>query len=182
VMTKLMLGKAASDLCTSTLSQYFVHEYFGEGRWRDYIAELTRVYRSRLEAMLAALSTYFPEQASWSEPAGGLFVWATMPDYIDTTDLLAKALRDNVAFVPGEAAFADGRGSGSMRLNFSAQTEDEIGEGIRRIGAVIDEQVGLYETMTGTAHPVVPRTDEDDPARPEGDVLPFHRRPPGTSS
>jgi 2-aminoadipate transaminase len=183
IRAKLALGKQAADLCTSTLSQFFVREYFGEGGWRDYIAELTRVYRSRLEAMLAALSTHFPRQASWSEPAGGLFVWATMPDYIDTTDLLAKALRENVAFVPGEAAFADGRGSGSMRLNFSAQTEDEIGEGIRRIGAVIDEQVDLYETITGTAHPVVPpRTDEGDPARPDGEVLPFHRRPSGTSS
>jgi 2-aminoadipate transaminase len=182
IRSKLVLGKQAADLCTSTLSQFFVREYFGEGRWREYIAELTRVYRSRLEAMLAALSTYFPEQASWSEPAGGLFVWATMPDYIDTTDLLAKALRDNVAFVPGEAAFADGRGSGSMRLNFSAQTEDEIGEGIRRIGAVVDEQVGLYETMTGTAHPVVPAAPEPGAESRAGEVLPFHRRPPGTSS
>ena len=136
-----------------------------------------------------ARATYFPRQASWSQPAGGLFVWATLPDYIDTTDLLAKALRENVAFVPGAAAFVDGRGGGSMRLNFSAQTEDEIREGIRRIGAVVDEQVDLYETMTGTAQPVAPSAPgpgadaaADGLIRsPEGEVLPFHRRP-GTSS
>ena len=59
-------------------------------------------------------------QATWSQPEGGLFCWATLPDYIDTTDLLAKALRENVAFVPGAAAYVDGRGGSSMRLNFSA--------------------------------------------------------------
>ncbi|MBA2521715.1 MAG: PLP-dependent aminotransferase family protein, partial [Solirubrobacterales bacterium] len=122
VMAKIVLGKQAADLCTSTLSQYFVREYFGEGRWLDYIAELSRIYSARRDAMLEALGRYFPRQATWSEPDGGLFVWATLPDYIDTTDLLAKALRDNVAFVPGQAAFVDGRGSASMRLNFSAQT------------------------------------------------------------
>ena len=60
--------------------------------------------------MLDALERYFPAQASWSHPEGGLFCWATLPAYIDTTDLLAKALRENVAFVPGAAAYVDGRG------------------------------------------------------------------------
>ncbi|MCO5326656.1 MAG: PLP-dependent aminotransferase family protein [Solirubrobacterales bacterium] len=183
VMAKLVLGKGASDLCTSTLSQYFVREYFGEGRWREYVAELSRIYSSRRNAMIEALERYFPPQATWSEPEGGLFLWATLPDYIDTTDLLAKALRDNVAFVPGEAAYTDGRGSGSMRLNYSAQSEDEIREGVRRIGAVIDEQVTLYETMTGE-HRVVDPNEAREAARGdsgsegEGAVLPFHRRPP----
>lgn len=173
VMAKIVLGKGAADLCTSTLSQFFVREYFAEGRWLDYVAELTRIYRGRRDAMLDALGRHFPQQASWSEPDGGLFVWATMPGYIDTTDLLAKALRDNVAFVPGQAAYADGRGSDSMRLNFSAQNEDEIHEGIRRIGAVIEEQVSLYETMTGS-HRVVPAAP-DEP-RDAGSVVPFQRR------
>ena len=60
--------------------------------------------------MLEALREHFPAQASWTEPEGGLFIWATLPDYIDTGDLLAKALRDDVAFVPGQAAYVDGRG------------------------------------------------------------------------
>ena len=148
--------------------------------------------------MLDALARHFPRQASWTEPDGGLFVWATMPDYIDTTDLLAKALRDNVAFVPGEAAFVGGEGGTSMRLNFSAQTEDEIREGIRRIGAVIGEQVDLFETMTGE-HKITPtgssasrpvRSGRDaaaagsgGPSRRRGldqpgSVVPFQRRPP----
>ena len=191
VMEKIVLGKQAADLCTSTLTQYFVREYFAEGDWLAYVDELRDVYRSRRGAMLRALASYFPRQATWSQPDGGLFVWATLPDYIDTTDLLAKALRENVAFVPGAAAYADGRGSGSMRLNFSAQTEEEIVEGIRRIGAVVGEQVGLYETMTGSFEVVQPEEQDDpstssaarsggdgaNPGPASGDVLPFHRKP-----
>ena len=149
MMEKVVLGKQAADLCTSTLSQYFVDEYFGEGRWREYIDSLCGVYRSRRDAMLEALDEYFPAEATWSRPDGGLFLWATLPSYIDTTDLLAKALRENVAFVPGAAAYVDGRGGSSMRLNFSASHEDEIREGVKRIGRVVSEQVDLYETITG---------------------------------
>ncbi len=150
VMEKLVLGKQASDLCSSTLTQYFVREYFAEGRWQDYIADLVAIYRSRRDAMLSSLAEHFPRQARWTAPEGGLFIWATLPDYIDTGDLLAKALRDEVAFVPGQAAYVEeGRGTNSMRLNFSGVTEDEIREGIRRIGRVVTEQVNLYGTLTG---------------------------------
>ena len=137
VIEKISLGKQATDLCTSTLSQYFALEYFAEDRWRAYLESLCDVYRARRDAMLEALDRHFPEQASWTRPQGGLFVSATLPRYIDTSDLLAKALREPVAFVPGAAAYVDGtRGSNSMRLNFSGSqsAEDEIREGIRRIG------------------------------------------------
>ena len=101
-------------------------------------------------------------------------MWATLPDYIDTSDLLAKALRENVAFVPGAAAYVDGRrGSNSMRLNFSASTADEIREGVRRIGAVLSEQVQLYETITSEHRLPQPAQRE-----PSGDVVPF-RAPRG---
>ncbi|HVT00439.1 MAG TPA: PLP-dependent aminotransferase family protein [Solirubrobacterales bacterium] len=147
VSEKIVLGKGATDLCTSTLTQYFVRQYFGEGGWRNYIGELIDLYRGRRDTMLAALAEHFPAAASWTEPEGGLFIWATLPDYIDTEDLLAKALRSDVAFVPGAAAYVDGRGKSSMRLNFSGVTSEEIREGIARIGAVITEQVQLYEAL-----------------------------------
>jgi 2-aminoadipate transaminase len=149
VMEKVILGKQASDLCTSTLTQYFVAEYFSEGRWRAYIDDLVGIYRERRDAMLDALERHFPPQATWTHPEGGLFVWATLPEYIDTTDLLAKALREDVAFVPGAAAYVDGRGGSSMRLNFSGSDAEEIREGIERIGHVVAEQVELYGAITG---------------------------------
>ena len=117
VLEKINLGKQAADLCTSTLSQLMVQAYFAEGRWRDYMESLTEIYRARRDTMLDSLADHFPPQADWTRPSGGLFIWATLPDFIDTTDLLARALRENVAFVPGEAAFLDGRGRSSMRLN-----------------------------------------------------------------
>ena len=110
VLEKINLGKQATDLCTSTLSQLMVQAYFAEGHWRDYVESLTEIYRARRDTMLDALADHFPPQAEWTRPSGGLFIWATLPDFIDTTDLLARALQENVAFVPGEAAFLDGRG------------------------------------------------------------------------
>ncbi len=184
VMEKIALGKQATDLCTSTLSQYFALEYFAEGRWRAYVDSLCNVYRSRRDAMLEALERHFPEQASWTRPSGGLFVWATLPSYIDTSDLLAKALRENVAFVPGAAAFVDGtRGSNSMRLNFSGSTEDEIREGVRRIGNVVAEQVALYETITGEHRLSPPRpTPGAAPSESSGGDQPGTRQPGGPAA
>jgi 2-aminoadipate transaminase len=151
VQDKLNLGKQSADLCSSALSQLFVAAYFESGRWEDYLRSLTEIYRRRRDVMLDALAEWFPPEANWTRPGGGLFVWATLPDYIDTTDLLALALQENVAFVPGRAAFMDGRGGSSLRLNFSGVDEDEIREGVRRIGKVVREQVGLYGTLTGAA-------------------------------
>ena len=165
VMEKVVLGKQAADLCTSTLTQYFVREYFGEGRWRAYVDDLCEIYRERRDAMLDALDAYFPAGASWSRPGGGLFCWATLPPYIDTTDLLAKALGENVAFVPGAAAYVDGRGGSAMRLNFSASEPDEIREGIRRIGGVIESQVELFESITGEHRLLPAASTEAEPTR-----------------
>jgi 2-aminoadipate transaminase len=179
VLEKINLGKQAADLCSSTLSQLMVEAYFEESRWRDYVDSLTEVYRARRDTMLDALAEHFPAQAEWTRPGGGLFIWATLPDYIDTTDLLARALRDNVAFVPGSAAFMDGRGHSSMRLNFSASSEDEIREGIRRIGKVVEEQVALYGTLTGEERPKVRvrRSPAEAAAPPrQAHVVPLPRR------
>ncbi|HEX6667470.1 MAG TPA: PLP-dependent aminotransferase family protein [Solirubrobacterales bacterium] len=177
VMEKIVLGKQAADLCTSTLTQYFVREYFEEGKWRGYIEDLIGIYRDRRDTMLAALDEHFPAEATWTAPEGGLFIWATLPSYIDTSDLLAKALRADVAFVPGDAAYIDERGRNSMRLNFSGVTEAEIREGIRRIGKVISEQVELYGALTGEQRlPQRPAAaSEAEPESSDENVLPFRK-------
>jgi len=153
ILHKMNLGKQAADLCSSSISQYFVGAYFDSGPWEDYVHALIEIYRRRRDVMLDALAEHFPREAQWTHPQGGLFIWATLPDYIDTTDLLARALQEHVAFVPGRAAFVDGRGGSSMRLNFSGVNEDEIREGVRRIGEVVREQVDLYGTLTGSQVP-----------------------------
>jgi 2-aminoadipate transaminase len=164
------------------LTQHFVREYFGEGRWREYIGSLVEIYRVRRDAMVSSLRTHFPAQATWTEPEGGLFIWATLPDYIDTGDLLAKALREDVAFVPGQAAYVEeGRGRNSMRLNFSGVGEEEIREGVRRIGRTIAEQVELYGALTGEQE-AAPTPEQSTPAAGAGeaDVLPFRKAGEGS--
>jgi 2-aminoadipate transaminase len=172
VLEKMNVGKQAADLCSSSISQYFVCAYFEAGPWQQYVHSLVEIYRRRRDVMLDALAEYFPREAYWTHPRGGLFIWATLPDYIDTTDLLARALQERVAFVPGRAAYVDGRGGSSMRLNFSGIDIDGIREGIRRLGEVIGEQVRLYGTLTGVQgvkqkHARPPAGGEEPPARRE---------------
>jgi 2-aminoadipate transaminase len=160
VLAKMMIGKQSSDLCSSSISQYFVSAYFDSGPWEDYVRSLIEIYRRRRDVMLDSLAEHFPREADWTHPQGGLFIWATLPDYIDTTDLLARALQEHVAFVPGRAAYVDGRGGSEMRLNFSGVNEDQIREGVRLIGEVLREQVALYGTLTGTTGAGTPRGAE----------------------
>jgi 2-aminoadipate transaminase len=168
VLEKMQLGKGGTDLCTSTLTQHFVTAYFAERDWRAYLRSLVELYRRRRDVMLDALAEHFPREATWTRPEGGLFLWATLPDYIDTTDLLARALREeSVAFVPGRAVYVDGRGGSSMRLNFSGVGDDDIREGVRRIGKVVREQVDLYSTLTGT---------KTAPAQPSENVVELRRK------
>jgi 2-aminoadipate transaminase len=178
VLDKLNLAKGAADLCSSPLSQLFVRQYFEQRDWLAYVQKLTGVYRRRRDIMLEALAEHFPREATWTRPQGGLFIWARLPEFIDTTDLLARALRDHVAFVPGRAAYLDGRGGAEMRLNFSGVSDDAIREGVRRIGEVIREQLALYGRLTGTA-PAKPRASEPAPREeqaPDSQVLPLRRK------
>ena len=186
VLKQLILGKGSADLCSSSISQYFIAEYFRSGPWLDYVRSLAELYRRRRDVMLDAMAEHFPREASWTHPQGGLFVWATLPDYIDTTDLLALAIDQQVAFVPGRAAYVDGRGGSSMRLNFSGVGEEDIREGMRRLGDVIREQVALYSTLTGRERHAPTGTGSGatapvaDPARGQPDnVRPLKRKRAG---
>jgi 2-aminoadipate transaminase len=182
VLHKMNIGKQGADLCSSSLSQYFVGAYFDSGPWESYVRSLIEIYRRRRDVMLDALAEHFPRETEWTHPQGGLFLWATLPDYIDTTDLLARALEKRVAFVPGRAAYIDGRGGSSMRLNFSGVSEDEIREGIRRLGEIVSEQVALYGTLTGVAPAAAPPQRAERPAADGPDtaelakVLPLQRQ------
>ena len=181
MLAKIKLGKQAADLCTSSLTQQLVDAYFQEGRWRSYVQDLCAIYRQRRDAMLDALAEFFPREAEWTQPSGGLFIWATLPEFIDTGDLLAKALREErVAFVPGSAAYVDGRGGSSMRLNFSGADVDGIVEGVRRIGKVVDEQISLFSTFAGRSRRKQNRSRPQKPDRvadvPLADVVELPRR------
>jgi len=180
ILHKMQIGKQGSDLSSSSISQHFVAAYFDAGPWENYIHSLREIYRRRRDVMLDALAEHFPREATWTHPQGGLFIWATLPDYIDTTDLLARALQEHVAFVPGRAAYLDGRGGSSMRLNFSGVGEEEIREGVRRIGEVVREQVAMYGTLTGaTPAPGAEQRPAPGATSQVAKVLPLPRRRTG---
>ena len=120
VLEKLNLGKQGSDLCSSSVTQTFVAAYFqeraadGGAAWLEYIEKLRVLYGRRRETMLESLQEHFGEGARWTEPQGGLFIWATLDERIDTTDLLALARKGGVAFVPGpRRPYMDGRSGSS---------------------------------------------------------------------
>ena len=183
IRQKMNVGKQGADLCSSSMSQVVVEACLSDVTlWRQYIDELRVRYRGRRDAMFEALEQAMPEGADWTRPRGGLFLWVTLPEQLDTTNLLARALRSNVAFVPGRAAFTDGRGGNAMRLNYSGVDEGEIREGVRRIGAVVHEQLELYGDMVGEPHVErrrAPRGASGDPIvaeQPPGSLVPFPQR------
>ena len=142
ILHRVNLAKQGSDLCTSTFAQLLALRFL-QHRRRDEVLDRMR------EAVPLAGATRWSRahrdvaarRRASRVPAGGLFLWATLADGLDTTDLLAAALERDVAFVPGVAAYADGRqGASSMRLNFSACDEERIAEGIARIGGVVRER------------------------------------------
>jgi DNA-binding transcriptional MocR family regulator len=150
VTQRLILAKEAADLCGSSFNMLVTERWFShEERWRADLAELVDVYRRRRDAMLAALQKHFPADAAWTRPAGGFYVWATLPAYVDTRALLAAAVERRVAYVPGTAFFPDGRGKDKMRLAFCYPTETDIAEGVRRLGVLLGEEEELYRSLSG---------------------------------
>ncbi len=113
-----------------------------DGFLEDHVREIRRVYGERRQVMLDALERYFPEGCTWTHPAGGLFLWARVPEGIDTAELLPRAAEYKVAYVPGFAFYSDpARGRNTMRLNFSNARPAMIEEGIRRLGTVLKEAI-----------------------------------------
>jgi DNA-binding transcriptional MocR family regulator len=148
VVQRLVLAKEAADLCGPSFTMLVTERYLADDRWRSTLETLVETYRSRRDAMLEALDRDFPPGSTWTHPAGGFYVWATLPDYVDATAMLAAAVERRVAYVPGTAFYPDGRGRDRMRLAFCHPPEDRIREGIARLGALLEESEGLYRSLS----------------------------------
>jgi len=147
IIDRLATLKQGADLCSSALNQMFAEEYIRLGYWEKNLEVLKRVYLSRRNAMLSALEKNFPEGSRWTRPEGGLFIWVTLPEFLDTEKMLPLAINQKVAYVPGTAFYADGTGANQMRLNFSYANEELIAEGIKRLGKVIRKEIELYHSL-----------------------------------
>jgi 2-aminoadipate transaminase len=140
VVQRLSILKQGNDLDVSSFAQRALSELLVTESLDDHLARLRREYGARRDAMLAALDEHFPGEARWHRPPSGMFVWVEMPEEVDTTELLRRAVDEaGVAFVPGRAFCAAGgvRGGNGLRLNFSRIPPDQIHEGIRRLGEVL---------------------------------------------
>jgi 2-aminoadipate transaminase len=151
VISRLVQLKQSTDLHTSSFAQMVAFEVARDGFMEEHVKLIRRVYKERRDAMLQALHDYFPPEVSWTHPHGGLFLWVTLPPGIDTMKLLNTALRQDVAFVPGDPFFPAGDSGSHMRLNFSNAQPEQIREGIRRLSIAGAHELEHYEAATVAA-------------------------------
>ncbi len=156
VREKLVLAQESATLCPPSFSQMAVSTYLDQHDWLGQIKQFREMYRERRDAMVGALDDLMPASARWNVPAGGFYVWLTLPEGLDAKVMLPRAVTARVAYVPGTAFFADGFGARSMRLSYCHPTPDRIREGVRRLVGVIEEELELRETF-GAVLPSAPR-------------------------
>ncbi len=153
VREKLVLAQESATLCPPAFSQLAVGAYLSTCDWQRQVKDFTEMYRERRDAMLAALDEHMPAGTAWTVPAGGFYVWATLPQGLDSKAMLPRAVTARVAYVPGTAFFADGQGGRHVRLSYCYPPPERISEGVRRLAAVISAELELLETFgTPSAH------------------------------
>jgi len=141
VIRKLVTAKQGTDLHTATFNQFVAYEVARDGFIDQHVKLIRKVYKERRDIMMDSLTEMMPEGVHWTHPEGGLFLWATLPEKINTVDLLKVALEDKVAFVPGGSFHPDGRGQNTMRLNFSFSKPPELTEGMARLAKAIKREI-----------------------------------------
>jgi 2-aminoadipate transaminase len=147
ILQKLIIVKQAVDLCTNTFGQHIAAEYLNRGYIDEHIQKIKTLYKRKRDHMLAAMDKHFPPEAKWTKPEGGMFIWVTLPECIDTKEMFSRALENNVAYVHGASFFADHSGKNTMRLNFTYATDEEIEEGIKRLADTIKQEIADRRTQ-----------------------------------
>lgn len=145
ILEKLILGVQSADLCTSPFTQRIAYEYFSDPSWVENIDKFIQIYKSRRDAILKTLEESFPPEASWSKPKGGFFIWLKLPEYLDTKEMLADAIRNKVAYVPGSGFYADNKGLNEVRLAFCTESIERIEKGIKILSKIIKDRIKLYK-------------------------------------
>jgi 2-aminoadipate transaminase len=141
VIKKMVQAKQGCDLNTSTFNQYLAYEV-ANGPWiKTHIQTIRETYKERRDVMIKALETYMPEGVNWTHPKGGLFLWATLPEGVNSSEIFPLAVEKKVAFVPGSPFYPLGGGENTMRLNFSCMKPDLINEGMKRLAEVIKKSL-----------------------------------------
>jgi 2-aminoadipate transaminase len=141
VIRKLALAKQGTDLNTSMFNQIVAHEVGQHGFIDRHVLVMREVYKERRNAMLDSLEEHMPEGVKWTHPEGGLFLWMTLPENLNSTEMLPGVIEENVAYVPGEFFHPDCSGKNTIRLNFSFCSPEKINEGIARLGKAFKKKL-----------------------------------------
>ncbi|NPV86402.1 MAG: PLP-dependent aminotransferase family protein [Anaerolineae bacterium] len=141
VIQKLAVAKQGVDLHTATFTQYVACEVGQHGFFDRHVKTICQVYRQRRDVMLDVLEEHMPPGIKWTHPKGGLFLWVTLPNHMDSKQVFMEAIKEKVAFVPGEPFYPNGGGENTMRLNFSYSSPELINEGIARLGRVLQRMM-----------------------------------------
>lgn len=165
VREKLVLAVESSILSPSTFNQWVVTEYLRQADWKEQIAGYRDVYRERRDTMHQSLQEHLP-QFSWTSPDGGFFTWLKLSSGLNSKEMLPRAVTELVAYTPGTAFYADGRGQDAIRLSFCYPTPERIKVGVRRLANVINGELELLETFGSSSR----GRDEDRVIMPPPDI------------
>jgi 2-aminoadipate transaminase len=148
IMEKLNIAKQAADLHSSYFAQRVMHQFLADNDIEIHLRKIRSSYAKQKDAMISAMAKYFPPEVKYTKPDGGMFLWVTLPEHLSSRVLLPLALKENVAFVPGDPFFSDGTGQNTMRLNFTNSSEERIEEGIKRLANVMKQVMTDSKNLT----------------------------------
>jgi 2-aminoadipate transaminase len=149
IREKLILANEAAVLSPSTFSQLVAADYLSQTDWQAQITSFRELYRERRDAMVSALAHELPD-IEHTTPGGGFFLWLTLPEGLNSKEMLPRAVTELVAYTPGTAFFADDRGAQHLRLAFCYPPAEKIAEGVARLAKVIRDEVELVNTFGPT--------------------------------
>lgn len=151
IIDRLVVAKQSADLCTPVFDQAVIAKYFAKGYFEKNLKKTIDLYRNKRNHMLACFEKYMPKGVTWTKPEGGLFLFVTLPEGYDSAVLFNEAIKENVAFVIGEAFHCDGSGKNTMRINFSFMNEERTEEGVKRLARAIEKMFLLSPIESPTS-------------------------------
>lgn len=141
ILEKMNMLKQGADLQASTLSQIEVAAFLEDNDITKHIEKIKEVYMHRRDLMLNAMDEHFPKEVKFTRPEGGLFTWVTLPKGLNAKEIAPKALEKKVAYVPGGSFFPNGGGENTLRMNYSCSSDEQIVQGVKRLGEVFKEAI-----------------------------------------
>ncbi len=145
---KLVIAKQSADLCTPTFVQKIAAKYLKSDNYENNLNKTIELYHKRRDLMLDGFRNHMPKEVTWTKPEGGLFLFVTLPEYLDSEEIFHKAIKEKVAIVIGNVFFCNGKGQNTMRLNFSFVNEKQNIIGIKILADVIKKEIAIKKSVT----------------------------------